>query len=673
MKGRFGRRWRERRDECADCEKQDRARELPKIAIVGNPNVGKSVLFGNLTGAYATVSNYPGTTVDVTRGAAKLGDFEFEVIDTPGMYSFSPITEEERVARRILIDETPSLAVHVIDAKNLERMLPMTFQLIEAGFPTILVLNIMDEAARAGVEIDTAALEREMGIPVIPAVSTTRAGMTDLEAKIRERATGGAVGIPAEVDFPTGFALDRIERLLEDKYGISRRATALLLLEEDWEIMGMVAERQAPAAVAAIQEIIKEVKARYSNPAEFEIALRRRDRTNAIIERVVVSKESRTSFAERLSGLMMNPLTGFPILLAVLYLGLYKFVGNFGAGTVVDLIEGRLFEQILNPIMIDFFTEFVPWAPLRDLLVGEYGVLTLGLRYAVALVLPIVTFFFIVFSIVEDSGYLPRLAMLIDTTFKRIGLSGRAVIPMVLGFGCDTMATVVTRTLPSVRERLIATMLLALAIPCSAQLGLIMALLQDRPAALLVWVGVITLVFLFVGFLTAKLLPGVKPSFYMEIPPLRLPNWLNVITKTYVRVKWYLKEIIPLFILASFLIWIGNLTGLFGFLVGLLETPVALIGLPDEAASAFLFGFFRRDYGAAGLFDLHDKGLLTGNQLVVASVALTLFLPCIAQFIINIKERGWKTGVGISVFVLFFSFGVAYAVNAALVALGVSL
>jgi len=367
----------------------------------------------------------------------------------------------------------------------------------------------------------------------------------------------------------------------------------------------------------------------------------------------------------------MNPLTGLPILLLVLYWGLYKFVGKFGAGTVVDFLEGSIFEEYLNPFIVKGAEYIIPWPVLQDLFTGEYGMITLGFRYAVALILPIVTFFFIFFSIIEDTGYLPRLAMLIDRIFKKIGLSGRAVIPMVLGFGCATMATMVTRTLATKRERIIATILLALAVPCSAQLGVMLALLSSRPKATFLWAGIIGCVFLFVGFLTSRILPGERPSFYMEIPPLRLPKFSNIISKTYVRVKWYFKEVLPLFLLASFFIWVGKLTGLFDLIIRLLNGPVKLLGLPPEASKAFLFGFFRRDYGAAGLYDLNKDGMLNGVQLVVSCVTLTLFLPCIAQFLMNIKERGWKTGLAISAFVLFFSFSVGYIVNMVLTRSGV--
>ncbi len=352
----------------------------------------------------------------------------------------------------------------------------------------------------------------------------------------------------------------------------------------------------------------------------------------------------------------MNPLTGVPILLLVLYFGLYQFVGVFGAGTIVDFLEAGIFEEFINPWVYNVVSTYIPWHWMQELLANEYGIITLGIRYAIAIILPTVGTFFFMFSIIEDSGYLPRLAMLVDRIFKKIGLNGRAVIPMTLGFGCDTMATMVSRTLETKRERFISTLLLALAIPCSAQLGVIFGLLAGYKFATVVWLVFMVLVFLFIGFLTSKILPGDKPSFYMEVPPLRLPKISNVLTKTYTRMQWYFVEIVPIFIFASVLIWASNLTGIFTVLVGWMEPIVNFIGLPDKAAEAFLFGFFRRDYGAAGLYDLQKAGLLSPRQLVVAAATLTLFVPCIAQFAMMLKERGTKTAIGMVAFIFPFAF-----------------
>jgi ferrous iron transport protein B len=297
--------------------------------------------------------------------------------------------------------------------------------------------------------------------------------------------------------------------------------------------------------------------------------------------------------------------------------------------------------------------------------------ITLGVRYAVALILPIVGTFFLAFSIIEDSGYLPRLAMLIDRVFKKIGLNGRAVIPMVLGFGCDTMATIVTRTLETRRERLLSTILLSLAIPCSAQLGVMLGMLAGNPWLMIVWTLIVTGIFLLVGLLAARLVPGEKPTFYMELPPLRLPTLKNVLVKTYTRMEWYFREVFPTFVIASLIIWFGKITGLFDAVVSLLLPLVRGLGLPDAAAVAFLFGFFRRDYGAAGLYDMRNA--LTGLQILVATVTMTLFVPCVAQFAVTIKERGWKTALAIVAFVFPFAFLVGAMLYRVLLVLGVRL
>ncbi len=482
-----------------------------------------------------------------------------------------------------------------------------------------------------------------------------------------------AKAVRLEYDEVLESALISIENLLKGHYGVSQRTIGLLLLQGDAEIESQVREQEG-ADSKLIQRIVSEARASYSQPLSYVIALKRQQEAKRILDTTVTSRERPSQgFAERLSRTMMNPVTGVPILLVVLYFGLYQFVGVFGAQTLVDFIELTVFGEWINPWAANVTENIIPWPILRDLFVGEYGIITLGLTYTFAIILPIVGTFFIVFSIIEDSGYLPRLAMLIDRIFKVIGLNGRAVIPMVLGFGCDTMATIVTRTQETRRERTITTLLLALAIPCSAQLGVIFAILSGNVLALLIWVGVIVLVFLLVGYLAAKIIPGERANFYMEVPPLRLPKLSNVLVKTYTRLQWYFTEVFPIFILASILLWLGEFTGILSFVTSGLEPLVKLIGLPPEASVPFLYGFFRRDFGAAGLYDLNSSGVLVGIPLVVAAVTLTLFVPCIAQFSVMWKERGKKTALAIALFIFPFAFFVGFILNLILTALGVSL
>jgi ferrous iron transport protein B len=652
-------------------EGSDDIHGLKSICIVGSPNVGKSVLFNALTGRRVNVSNYPGTTVEISKGVAVIGSERFGVVDTPGMYSLFPITEEERVARSILWQEKPDVIIHVVDAKNLERMLSLTLQLAEADLPVILVLNIMDEAEKLGIEIDMNELKSELNIPVIQTVFTTGRGLPELKDEIIKYTKEETKTI--EYDPKIESAISEIESKMTCDYTLSKRAMALFLLQGDSEVIEIVKEKEGDG-FSEIENIVKVTKSHYSRPLRYVITMKRYLEGSKIVDNIFTQTTiTKIDFREMLSRAMMRPITGIPILILVLYFGLYQFVGNFGAQILVGFLEETIFEGHINPYVNDAVQSGIPYAPLQDLIAGDYGIITLGIRYAIALVLPIVGTFFLAFSIIEDSGYLPRLAMLIDRVFKKIGLNGRAVIPMVLGFGCDTMATIVTRTQETKRERIITTFLLALAIPCSAQLGVIFGVLSFNPAALIIWGVVVFLTFIFIGYLASKVLPGDKPSFYMEVPPLRMPKLSNVLAKTYARMKWYFLEILPIFILASILIWLGNITGVFQMIIGGMTPLVNVIGLPDSTAEIFLFGFFRRDYGAAGLLDMAQAGTISGVPLVVAAVTLTLFIPCIAQFAVMIKERGIKTAVYISLFIFPFAFVVGYLLNLILTVFGVEL
>ncbi len=645
----------------------DPGQKVRKIVLVGNPNVGKSLIFNALTGSYVTVSNYPGTSVEVSRGTAKIKNRLFEIVDTPGMYSMSPMTEEERVARRILLCGEADVVIHVVDARSLERTLSLTLQLMETGLPVILVVNILDEAKRLGISIDLSLLGERLGIAVVGAVMKKKKGLNEIRdaiASVHSASWHPKYGTQLEDD------INSVTANLDGSYSISRRSIALLLLQRDDEITQLVRQQEGEA-FPKLEACLKERIFQRRGSLQMDLSVERKNVIAMLLAGALqVTPVSGEVLSQRLARLTMSPWAGAPILLAVLYFGLYQFVGVFGAGELVDFFEGVLFEEHFNPWSEKLIREFIPWPLLQELFVGPYGILTLGLRYAVGIILPIVLTFFLFFSILEDTGYLPRLAMLLDRLFKLIGLSGRAVIPMVLGFGCDTMATMVTRTLETTRERIIATLLIALAIPCSAQLGVILAILSPVPGALLIWIFSVGLIFVLIGLLSTQLLPGQPPVFYMEIPPLRLPQLSNVLIKTYSRMQWYLLEILPLFILASIILWLGQISGVFDFVIRGMSVVMRALGLPAEAAVAFVLGFFRRDYGAAGLYDLQTQGLLDPRQLVVAALVLTIFVPCVAQFIIMVKERGAKVAFAILLFVSATAFVSGYLLNQFILATG---
>ncbi len=653
--------------------------QCKKVILLGNPNVGKSAVFCLLTGTYVTVSNYPGTTVEVYRGFGAIDGITYEVIDTPGMYSLLSISEEEKVARNILLSERPDIAIQIIDAKNLERMLPLTFQIIETGLPLIIILNMMDEADSIVLHIDWRKIADILNVPVVPMVAVEGRGQEILRGLIA--AFKPAIPLQIKYDSEIEEAINKLEDLLPDNLSLSKRSISVLLLEYDISLLDMLKSHalsrptQHPAEagrcdidINKINEIVRNCNKRHNLSVNYITNSERQKVSKNIANQVITEKEKDigSRIKNTIDKITLSPWTGIPLLFLVLYFGLYKFVGGFGAGVLVDFIEGTIFEQHINVFLTEKICKIIPWLWLQELFVHEYGILTLGLRYAIAIVLPIVSVFFLFFALLEDSGYFPRLAMLVDRLFKLIGLNGRAVIPMVLGLGCDTMAVIVTRILETKRERIIAIFLLSLAVPCSAQLGLIIGILSQNTMSLIIWASYVLIIFCAVGVTADKILPGNLPSFYMELPPLRIPSFKNVLIKTYTRIKWYFMEILPLFIFVSVLIWLCEIANILDLMISALSYFTKLLGLPDEIAKVFLFGFLRRDYGAAGLYDLHRVGALNTIQLTVGAVTLTLFLPCVAQLMIMKKELGWKITIAMVALIMPLAFISGFILNSIL-------
>jgi ferrous iron transport protein B len=570
-----------------------------KIALVGNPNVGKSVVFGRLTGRYATVSNYPGTTVAITSGRALIGAEVCDVIDTPGVNALEGVlSEDERITKQLLAGGGAELVVQVADARNLRRALMLTSQLAETGLPMILVLNMVDEADARGITIDADGLSDYLGIPVIEAVAPEGRGVAEL-----------------------------------------RDALASAARVSDTRPIGMSHIVWADATASAFRRI---------------------------------GAMSGSRLREAINRAVREPLTGLPILALVLY-ATYLFVGVFGAQTLVGALENHVFSGVINPAAMAA-AAYIPVAFLRDFLVGDYGLITMGLTYSIAIVLPVVATFFLMFGFLEDSGYIPRLAIFSDRLFRSMGLNGKAVLPMILGLGCDTMATMTTRILGTPRERLIAITLLALGVPCSAQLATIMGILGGISLwALLLLFGVVLSQMVLVGFLAARVLPGDRSDFILELPPIRLPRMRNLATKTALRVRWYLGEAVPLFLVGTALLFLLDRVGALGFLTRMSRPIVTgALGLPSESAGVFVMGFLRRDYGAAGLFKMAQDGSLTGVQSVVALTVMTLFVPCVANLLMIIRERGLRTGLAILAAVTVIAIGTGSVLHVALTMLRIT-
>jgi ferrous iron transport protein B len=629
---------------------QPSASEVPVIALVGNPNVGKSVLFRNLTRRYVTVSNYPGTTVEIVRARASEGAGEREIVDTPGLNDLAPRTDEARVTRELLDSHPDSTVVQVADAKNLRRALFLTLQLAELRRPMVLVLNMWDELENRGGQIDIDRLSTILGIPVVPTVAPANRGTGELITAL-DRAAVPAVAPEAGFSAPSDVTrLDQVNEILADTWSISQPARATL--------------------------------------------------------------------GVKLGFWAMHPVKGLAVLSLILFV-VFWLVGLFGAGTLVDVLEVGLFEQRVSPAAISVADRLLPFphehivedvpfslslpvtpaheivlresirptvrpaydvSPIleltggqsirrwiHDFLVGPFGQITMGLSYALAIVLPIVTVFFLVFSVLEDSGYFSRMSVMLNRVFRVIGLNGRAVLPMILGLGCTTMATMTTRVLESRKERLVTTMLLALAVPCSAQLGVLLALMAAlSPGGALVWMGIMAGVILLVGWLTAKVFPGEGSDFILELPPMRKPQLGNVVTKTYSRIDWYLKEVIPVFLVGTAVLFLLDTAGaLTQIAYSAQPLVVGWLGLPAEMANALLVGFMRRDFGAVYVLDAATGAgaILSQHQILVAMVTITLFMPCFATLLMITKEHGKKTALGMVAFIFPFAILIGGLVN----------
>lgn len=583
------------------------AREgVETVVLAGNPNVGKSVVFNALTGIYVDVSNYPGTTVELTRGRTGVRD----LVDTPGVYGVSSFNDEETVARDIIMDA--DIVVNVVDAAHIERDLFLTLQLLDMGKRMVVALNMADEARALGVLIDRDLLEDLLGVPVVETVAT------------------GGEGIAALVDALDRARVGRGDPELEDGLvrmmsRVGTRAEALLVLEGD----ATVATRHGVDA----------------GTERDTIYTRRRTRVNDLVGHVLTETDQGVRFSGRLSRAMMHPATGIPMLGLLLW-AMYVVLGQWIAGGVVGFLEETVMQGYWEPLVRGGVgAVFAPGSPIYTILAGEFGVLTMTPTYLIGVILPLVTGFYLLLGILEDSGYLPRIAALADRSLTGIGLNGRAVIPLILGLGCVTMGTLTTRILGSRRERFIATALMAIAVPCSAQIAVIAALMAGvGPLYAAGYFGALLLIFAGVGTALDKLTPGVSTGLLIDIPSLRVPRADNVLRKTVTKVWHFMREVALFFVIGALLISVLDVTGALSWLqTALVPLTVGWLGLPPEASTAFVMGFVRRDFGAAGFFTMS----LSSAQLLVAMITITLFVPCIASIMVIVKERGWGYMAGL--------------------------
>jgi ferrous iron transport protein B len=541
---------------------------MKTIVLMGNPNVGKSVVFSRLTGADATTSNYPGTTVDLSRGRFFIAGEFMEMIDAPGTYSLTPTNRAEEVALSVL--EKADLIINVVDATNLERNLFLTLELLETGRPIVVALNLWDEAHHVGITIDVPQLEKELGVPVIPTVALSGEGMTTLIARLPEAKWSPIVSTSEDEKWI------RVGQITREVQTITHR---------HHRIMDRISEASIKPATGI--------------PLAIGV--------------IVFSFLCVRFIGEGLVTFVLNPIFAW-------YLPhISAFSSWLGPGLAQEILIGRLFNG-----EIDFL--------------GSLGILTTGLYVPFGLVFPYIIAFYAIMAILEDSGYLPRLATLFDAVFHRLGMHGHAIIPLFLGMGCNVPGALATRVLETRKQRFISATLMAISVPCMAKTALIFGALGPYGVQYILMVLVtLALVYLILGSILNRWVKGESPEICMEIPPYRRPVPRVIIKKTWMRLRGFLAEAIPYLFAGVLLV---NILYSIGFLtwVGILGAPLTetWLGLPREATPAILVGFLRKDLAVGMLLPLG----MTPIQLVIAVTTLTMFFPCVATFAVLLRELG---------------------------------
>lgn len=541
-----------------------------KIILMGNPNVGKSVIFSRLTGIEVVCANYPGTTVGYTEGRMKLGEMMATLVDAPGVYSLDPTSKVEEVTCEIIAKDA-DVVVNVIDATNLERNLNLTLQILGRGVPTVVALNLWDVAVRKGVQIDIKALENELGVPVVATVAVSGQGIHELVQAIAQ------ARIPPPVRFESS--------------------------DQRWARIGEIASK-----------------------------------TQKVLHR-------HPSLLDKLEDLSIQPLTGIPMAFLILYLSF---------SLVIEL--GELLQQKVTDLIFAAYSLFITsvveshtsglW---RNILVGtspellkSFGILTTGLYIPLGVVLPFLIPFYLVLGILEDIGYLPRLSVLLDALMHRIGLHGAAILPCVLGMGCSVPAVMSVRILESPKQRYLAATLMTMAIPCASQSAMVFGMLAPYGLKYIVMVYLaLFTTFVVTGYMLHRIIGGESPEIFLEIPPYRMPNLSSLFKKTFIRIREFLKEAVPYIALGMIIMNFFYLSGLMQYIGQILRPVVSgMLGLPSDAATALIIGFLRKDVGI-GMFAPLD---MTPEQLVIASVVLAMYFPCVATFMVMLKELGiWGT------------------------------
>ena len=539
-----------------------------RILLVGNPNVGKSALFSRLTGIRIIASNYPGTTVEFTKGYMKLGEEQVEIIDVPGTYTLEPTSKAEEVAVEML--KEGDLVINVVDATNLERNLNLTLQLLERQIPVIVALNIWDETRHRGINIDVAKLEELLRVAVVPTVGVTGQGIRELVRRLPE----------AKVPKTTYSGSD-----------------------ERWARVGNI--------VSQVQSL----------------------------------SHRHHAWTDVLEDVGNHPVGGVFVALVVLFATFW--VIRFIAESIIGYVTDPFFEWLWTPLLMKVSLALGSGGFWHSVLIGDliaggigyfqsFGLLSTGFYIPFGAVLPYIVSFYLALGILEDVGYLPRLAVLVDSIMHRLGLHGYAIIPTILGFGCNVPAVMATRILESRRQRFIAATLISIGVPCAALQAMIIGLVGQQGGQYVAMVyGSLFASWIIIGLILNRTVKGFSPELLVEIPPYRFPPWRVIAEKLWLRVSGFIKEALPIVLSTVLVVNILYTLGVFDAIANVAAPIVSgLLGLPKETVVALVIGFLRKDVAMGMLAPL----ALTAKQLVISSTVLAMFFPCVATFVVLARE-----------------------------------
>jgi ferrous iron transport protein B len=639
------------------------------LLLVGQLKVGKSTLFERLAeGRQHRVRAAPdGLELRWARLAA--GRFS-TLVDAPGCYSLLDRSEDALAVRDLLVRRRVGGVVWVLDAKSPRRGLALAVELAALRVPVVVALNMVDEAATRGVTVNADALEALLGAPVVPVVASEGAGLGALVKRL-----GQARPLDLGTWAPVALA-GRLEGLADLLAGhpFSAHGLAFLLLAGAGRARDVLEDHAEAGLCDRVEEVLAEAARAPGPSVEDTVAEAGWALAERLCARAVTSRPARPSaLGARLAAWTRRPWTGLPLALLALA-GMYLVVGWLGAGILVDLLDGRFFQGFLVPELTRLVAP-LPWEPVRELLVGPFGLVTVGLALSLGIVLPVLATFFFAFGLLEDSGYAARLSLMLDRPLRKVGLNGKAVLPLIMGFSCVTMAVLATRVLERPKQRLVAVLLLTLAFPCAPLLGVMVVMLARLSvAAGLLLVGLLLVQFVLVGWAANRLLPGAHPDLILELPPLRRPRLRPLLAQTGRRVVWFLREAIPFFMLGAAGLWALDQLGLVRLLQRALEPVlVGVLGLPPTSAEVFLMTLIRREAGAGMLVQQHEAGLYDGNQALVTLLVMTLMVPCINTVLVLYKDRGVRAASAILGFVMVYALGIGALVARGLHALGVNL